>query len=61
MIQMNLSEKIKKKGNDLFKKEHYKEALACYEEALAVFRYIHTKSYDNMKDADLEYHNFELP
>lgn len=61
MIQMNLSEQLKKKGNALFKKEQFKEALSCYEEALAVFRYINTKSYDNMKDDDLEYHIFTLP
>jgi hypothetical protein len=58
---MSISERLKKEGNELFKIEHYPEALARYEESLGIFRFILTKSYDNMKDDDLEYMSYAVP
>ena len=60
MIQMHLSEKVKIEGNMFFKSQRYAEALVRYEEALSVFRYINTQSYDNMKDEHLSYEKYEL-
>lgn len=55
-----MSEKLKKQGNNLFKNEQFIEALSKYEQALGIFRYIDTKSYDNMKDEDLIYGNYAI-
>lgn len=57
--QYRISNKVKEQGNTFFKENKLDEALSKYEEALGIFRYIESKSYENMKDEHLSYHNFD--
>jgi hypothetical protein len=54
-----VSNLIKEAGNGMFRGGKIEEALTRYEEALSVFRFIEARSYENMRDEDLQYMGFE--
>lgn len=55
---MFTSDNIKRLGNDAVKENKFEEALLKYEEALSVFRYIETRTQQNIKDSDLTYFTY---
>ena len=58
-FQIFVSDCLKNEGNEQVAQQSYEEALAKYEEALAVFRWIDTATNQNLKDSDLRYNKYE--
>ena len=56
LYQLHVSHKIKTEANESYHQGNFDEALHRYEESLSIFRYMTSKSFSNMKDEDLSYH-----
>jgi tetratricopeptide (TPR) repeat protein len=54
-----VSQKLKSEGNEAFQNQKFDKSQEKYEEALGIFRYIESISFENMKDEDLVYHQFD--
>lgn len=59
LFQFHVSQKLKSEGNEAFQNKKFDKSQEKYEEALSIFRYIESISFENMKDEDLVYHQFD--